>query len=91
MNGNGGADCSRSSHAPSEIHQIGMSYDSIDDVDGETVRRITGAILRDEQETPGAVIGRSRIGIGSEERAHTGDCDCEQKPFHDIFSEGLLW
>lgn len=65
-----------------------MSYDPVDDVDGEAVRRITGAVLRDEQQTPRAVVVRPCIGIRDEERAYAGDCDGKRKPFHGMVSEG---
>lgn len=88
MNGDGGADRAGSRDASVEIHQIRMSDDPVDDVDGEAVCRIAGTVLRDEQEIPGAVVGSPRIGARNGEQTHPSDGDSEQKPFHDIVSEG---
>src|ERR1700748_3792004 len=46
---------------PSESYEIGMSYDSVRNIDSEVVGRIACAPLRHEDEIPGAIIGGWRL------------------------------
>src|SRR5258707_5832995 len=47
-----------------EFYEVGMSHNSVGNIDGEVVSRIACAILRHEEEIPGTVISGARVGHG---------------------------
>jgi hypothetical protein len=62
---------------------------SVSNVDGEVVTRITRASLRDENEVPRSVVGRTSLRDGREGNKEARDGHGKQKPLHDDFSEAL--
>ncbi len=44
-----------------ELYEIGMSYDSVGDIDGEGVAGVACAALCHEDEIPGAIVSRMRV------------------------------
>src|SRR6266446_1056124 len=47
-----------------EFYEIGMSHNSVGNIDGEVVTGIAGARLCHEGEIPGAIISGARVGHG---------------------------
>ena len=45
----------------SESHEIGMSHDAVGNIDGEVVGGIACALLRREDEVPGAIVSGTRV------------------------------
>jgi hypothetical protein len=70
-----------------EPHKVGMCQNSVIHIDGEVVARIAAALLRDERDVPGPIIGRSCLRGTRHRNESAGRHRAKPRTFHEDFSK----